>query len=35
MSVILEGRELRKSIGDNPILNGISIAWRRGTSQPS
>ena len=25
MSVILEGRDLKKSIGDNEILNGISI----------
>lgn len=30
MSVILEGRDLRKSIGDNPILNGISIAVEKG-----
>lgn len=30
MSVILEGRNLRKSIGDNPILNGISIAVEKG-----
>ena len=25
MSVILEGREIKKSIGDNEILKGISI----------
>ena len=30
MSVILEGSNLRKSIGDNPILNGISIAVEKG-----
>ena len=30
MNVILEGRDLRKSIGDNPILNGISIAVEKG-----
>ena len=30
MSVILEGRDLRKSIGENSILNGISIAVEKG-----
>ena len=30
MSVILEGRDLRKSIGENSILNGISMAVEKG-----
>ncbi|MCL4243722.1 MAG: ABC transporter ATP-binding protein [Candidatus Dadabacteria bacterium] len=30
MSVILEGRDLRKSIGESSILNGISIAVEKG-----